>query len=68
MGVKSIYTDAQWRWLHEQYMKGHDMRSLAAFAFCDKSTLIHHWNRLGLSRKRFTLEPLSREEFLKVGE
>lgn len=62
---KSMYTDAQWRWLHDRFLDGSTIKELVEFAACHRNTLTYHWERLGLSTSRRG-KPLDREEFEAV--
>lgn len=65
---KSMYTEAQWRWLHEKYVKGYSLRSLAQFAVCHPHSIQYHWDKLGLPCTREYLGALCHEEFKALGE
>lgn len=65
--MKSMYTDEQWRWLHEQYVKGYTISDIARFAICSVCNVLHHFERLGLPGKRDYLPPLDRAEFEQKG-
>lgn len=58
-----MYTDAQWRWLHDRYIEGYSKQELARFAVCHKGTMLYHWERLGLSCTRDYLPNLDRAAF-----
>ena len=65
---KSMYTDEQWRWLHEKYVKGYSLRSLAQFAVCHPNSIQYHWDKLGLPCTRDYLGDLDSKEFNALGE
>ena len=65
---KSMYTDAQWKWLHDRLKEGYYRTELFAFARCSKGNLDYHWERLGLAVDRGMLPPLNRAEFEALGE
>lgn len=63
---KSMYTDAQWKWLHDRFMDGCTIKELIEFAMCHRNTMTYHWERLGLSTSKHG-GPLNREEFEALG-
>lgn len=63
-----MYTDAQWRWLNDKYVKGYSVKTLASWAMCNQNTVYYHFMRLGLPVKRDTLPDLDREEFRRLGD
>ena len=60
---KSVYSDAQWRWLFDRNKEGYFQAELADFAGCSLTTMRYHWYRLGLKKDPNTIPPLDREEF-----
>lgn len=65
---RSMYTDAQWKWLHDRFLEGYSLYKLTEFAITHRNNITHHWARLGLSTNRSYLKPLSREEFDALGD
>ena len=63
-----MYTDAQWRWLNDKYLKGYSVKYLAAWAMCNQNNVYYHFMRLGLPMKRDALPALDLEEFRRLGD
>ena len=65
---KSMYTDAQWRWLHDKFIEGYTVQILSEFAMCHRNSIQYHWTRLGYPCTREYLKELDREEFNALGD
>ena len=63
-----MYTDDQWRWLNDKYVKGYSVKTLAAWAMCNQNNVYYHFMRLGLPMKRDALPALDLEEFRRLGD
>lgn len=67
MRQRSMYTDAQWLWLHDRFTEGHSVKGLADFAGCSIPNIMHHWRRLGRLARKYERKPLSKKEFNALG-
>ena len=63
----SMYTDAQWKWLHDRFKEGYFLKELKDFAGCSMGNMCHHWRRLKLGSYQDDFPPLNRDEFNALG-
>lgn len=67
MKSKSVYTDAQWTWMHDRFKEGYPMTELAEFAGVSFSSFVYHWHRLHLRLPTYARPPLNKKEFNALG-
>ena len=58
MARKSIYSDAQWRWIADRYKEGYDATELAEFLGVWECSIYRHMRRLGVKRGVYKRPPL----------
>lgn len=56
-GYKSIFTEAQWRWVADRYLEGYTLMQLANFLGVAFSTVWIHLDQMGVTHSQ--LQPLS---------